>query len=507
MEIVSFFRKHPVFTLSFIYFLFRIPYLTILPIFNDEAIYLDWGWRMTHEPGYLYYSLYDGKQPFLMWFFGIFQTILADPLFAGRLVSIFSGWLCLYGIYKISETYFSRRVTILSLLLYIVIPIYSFYDRQALMESAIGAVGVWTAWYLIRLVDKQYLKDAVKLGIVLGVGIFIKFSAIIFLIAVFLLGIYFYFKKKFPLTFFSIISGAFLLSVLLLLIQPQFWKSLSMNSRYGNTFSELVQVPALLWIQNIISNIEILFIHLTPIVCIAAFLGILFLLKYGTFPRRLLAVWICINLILQILLIKETVPRYIVSYLPLFTITTGFFLTTIKLSHFLKYALYLLVFLLPLLFTIVQITNPPLYFSMMSKVTRFSDISYISGAVSGYGIDELVQKIIKLQRAENRPIIIGIAANAGIPESALVTYFQKNKLIHVVYFEESIFNDLSSEYDCLNVEEKVFFISRGTQTPGIDTFLIYIETMTNSYNQNTFGIWKLNETCTGSTLPLSIEKI
>src|ERR1035437_2049252 len=82
------------------YFVFRLINLTKLPIFNDEAIYLDWGWRETHRDGFLYYSLYDAKQPFLMWIFGIAESIISDPLFAGRLVSVVSGFLTLIGIYK-----------------------------------------------------------------------------------------------------------------------------------------------------------------------------------------------------------------------------------------------------------------------------------------------------------------------------------------------------------------------------------------------------------------------
>ena len=50
--------------LTIFYFVFRLVNLTKLPIFNDEAIYLDWGWRETHRAGFLYYSLYDAKQPF-----------------------------------------------------------------------------------------------------------------------------------------------------------------------------------------------------------------------------------------------------------------------------------------------------------------------------------------------------------------------------------------------------------------------------------------------------------
>src|SRR3989344_4355335 len=137
--------------LSISYFLFRLVNLTKLPIFNDEAIYLDWGWRETHVPGYLYYSLYDAKQPLLMWLFGISQTIFPDPLFAGRLVLVIFGFLTLAGIYKISKKYFDKKTAIIACILYILVPIFVFYDRQVLMESAIGAIGIWSVYYLLKV--------------------------------------------------------------------------------------------------------------------------------------------------------------------------------------------------------------------------------------------------------------------------------------------------------------------------------------------------------------------
>ncbi len=55
--------------LLFALFLFvRLVNLTALPIFNDEAIYVNWGQIMVNKPGFAFYSLFDGKQPLLMWY-------------------------------------------------------------------------------------------------------------------------------------------------------------------------------------------------------------------------------------------------------------------------------------------------------------------------------------------------------------------------------------------------------------------------------------------------------
>ena len=104
--------------LTLFYFVIRIINLTKLPIFNDESIYLDWGYREIHNPGFLYYSLYDAKQPLLMWIFGIFESIFYSPLFMGRLVSVLAGLLTLIGIYKVAKSLGDEKLAVLSSVLY-----------------------------------------------------------------------------------------------------------------------------------------------------------------------------------------------------------------------------------------------------------------------------------------------------------------------------------------------------------------------------------------------------
>src|SRR5437868_2142427 len=94
--------KYTFLILLLIYVVVRLTRLTALPIFNDEAIYLDWAWRELHTPGLLFYSLYDAKQPLLMWLFGLAEILIKDQLFAGRIVSVLTGALTLWGIWNLS---------------------------------------------------------------------------------------------------------------------------------------------------------------------------------------------------------------------------------------------------------------------------------------------------------------------------------------------------------------------------------------------------------------------
>lgn len=166
-----------------IYLLFRLPKLTLLPIFNDESIYLDWGWRMTHVPGFLYYSLYDAKQPFTMWLFGIFINFFPDPLFAGRFVSLLLGLLTLTGIYFLGKSLFNKRVGFVASITYTIIPIFVLFDRQALLESAISASGVWGLYFVTKaLKGTRSVKSELLAGLSIGLGFFSKSSALLFLL-------------------------------------------------------------------------------------------------------------------------------------------------------------------------------------------------------------------------------------------------------------------------------------------------------------------------------------
>jgi len=71
--------------------LIRLYHLTLIPVFVDEAIYIRWAQVMGAEPTLRFLPLSDGKQPLFMWFLMFYIKYLADPLFAGRILSVISG--------------------------------------------------------------------------------------------------------------------------------------------------------------------------------------------------------------------------------------------------------------------------------------------------------------------------------------------------------------------------------------------------------------------------------
>jgi predicted membrane-bound mannosyltransferase len=65
--------------LIFVYFILRLPNLTLLPVFADEAIYIRWAQVMKSEPTLRFLPISDGKTPLFMWImmplFKIFEEV------------------------------------------------------------------------------------------------------------------------------------------------------------------------------------------------------------------------------------------------------------------------------------------------------------------------------------------------------------------------------------------------------------------------------------------------
>ena len=158
-----FLHNRGIFFILLVYFLLHLINLSLLPIFNDEAIYIDWGWLNIHLPGHLYDSLLDAKQPLMIWLFGIFGNLFSDPLFAGRFVSVLFGMGALVGIYKLTKYLFNSKIAVMASLIYSVVPIIFFYNRQALLESGVACLGIWSGYALLQVARSQTKKWSIIL--------------------------------------------------------------------------------------------------------------------------------------------------------------------------------------------------------------------------------------------------------------------------------------------------------------------------------------------------------
>jgi 4-amino-4-deoxy-L-arabinose transferase-like glycosyltransferase len=491
-----------------LYFSIRLIHLTVLPIFNDEAIYLDWGWRETHTPGLLYYSLYDSKPPLLMWLFGISESFFVDPLFAGRFISVLMGALTLLGIYRISRAYFNKQTAILASLVYIIVPLFVFFDRQALMESAIGAVGVWTCYNLLLMWETKKEKYAYSIGVLLGLGFFIKFSAAIYLFTFCFIMFALLFKNKQKVAIikkFCITIGMFCLVIGLLLINPEFWSTLQRNAQYSLTLQELALFPVSIWTKNIEINSVIIFFYITPFFSFALLVGIVVLSKKGTQQQRLLLVWLVFCIIVQIFLVRISSQRYVVAYLPLCVIPAAYALHLLYVKHkVLGQIILFCTVAIPACLTIFLISKPQQFILYLSKLNPYAEVGYIVGQTSGYGIAEVKNYIDNVSK--NQKILVGIANNTGNPENALNVYYEKSDHVTIGILDGRDFGPALQSTHCLRFPVPFYYVTRNTELNGLEKFLVRTKVVHTPASNYTLGIYITEPHCTGKTLDIGDEK-
>ena len=498
-------NEHKYIILIFIfYFTLRLINLTTLPIFNDEAIYLDWGWRMTHVPGNLYFSLYDGKQPLLMWIFGIFESFLPDPLFAGRLVSVLTGFLTLLGIYWIGTQYFNKKVVYFAALFYVVTPLFSFYDRQALMESSITAVNIWSCYFFLRSIENPIRKYAIWLGAILGIGFFIKSSTLILIFTYIILGIIIFLmqfrKNKIYFKNFLLVVFVILIINILLLINPGFWSTLYLTNRYFLSILELLRFPISIWAQNIGGFLEISLWHTTLLGILAAS-GMVVAVKSSDRQLKYMVLWIVITILLLVLFAKSISARYSVFLLPFIPLFSVYFLfEALAKQKMIAISLCCLAILTTFSLTLLQILSPIDYFSLLSKVTRFSQkVDYVTDWTAGYGISETREFLSR--EAKKTKIIAAVRIDAGNPENSIFTYYAQSKDIKPIYLDANV-NQNISKFNCIKSSFPIYFVSRDQQLAGLDKFLILVKKFYKPEKKSFIGIYKVKSECQSKILTI-----
>lgn len=157
----------------------RVVNLTILPIFADEAIYVRWAQVMATEPTLRFLPLSDGKQPLYMWILMFIIKYFNDPLFIGRLISVFAGLSTTIGIFVFSYQLFkNKNLSLFASIIYTVSTFTFFFDRMALVDSTLASLVVWTSIFAYLTFKNNRLDFALITGIILGLATLTKSPAI-----------------------------------------------------------------------------------------------------------------------------------------------------------------------------------------------------------------------------------------------------------------------------------------------------------------------------------------
>lgn len=180
-----------------IFLLIRLSNLKSIPIYLDEAIYINWAHLFKLDKNLAYVSMQDGKTPFYFWIVSFFLRIKQNPLIAARMVSVIAGAGTMITSWFMTRIVFGKKTALVFLPLYILVPYAQFLERMAFADSLQVFLGTLSITLVFAIVKPKHGRahlfgflGAFFVGIILGMAYLTKSSAKIYLFLTFFLLIY-----------------------------------------------------------------------------------------------------------------------------------------------------------------------------------------------------------------------------------------------------------------------------------------------------------------------------
>lgn len=426
-----------------LFFLIRLVNLTIIPVFADEAIYIRWAQIMRDEPTLRFLPQSDGKQPLFMWATIPALKFSPDPLFAGRITSVLSGFGTLIGIALLAWYFFrSVRVSLFASFLYALSPFAVFFDRMALIDSMLAMFGVWTLFFASITARRLSLDTAMLTGFALGGGLLTKSPAIFYALMLPATAILSHFIKKVNGRLQVSLSQAVLFSGLLIvpyLIGIVMYNILRLGPNF-NMLSDRAQDfifplnhaltnpkdPFVFNIQRVINWLWVLGPHV--LLGFAAIASFLHLKRYWK-EIAILWLWIILPLLIQSEYAKIYTARYIFFVIPvLIVLASSVFLVRQTLIK------WILGFLLGIFVVYAGFFDYRLLTKPQTAPLPLDEHSgYFEEWTAGTGIREVSEFIRQeLRKEPNHKIVVGTEGFFGTLPDGLQMYLNRVPNLDVI---------------------------------------------------------------------------
>lgn len=423
------------FILLAVYAITRLTNLTALPIFTDEAIYIRWSQIGTQDANWRFISLTDGKQPMFTWIMMILlRFVHSDPLFVGRLTSVFSGVGTIIGVWVVGYSLFSSRVAWAASLLYLISPFTLLYDRLALYDSMVSMFSVWNLYLGIVLVSTLRFDTALLLGLFLGLGMLNKSSGFLSLYMLpFLLVLFDWKKDKLfarLLRLFGLITIAAFLSqgvYSVLRLSPFFHIVGQKDNVFLFSVGEWLTQPFRFLVGNLRGMFDWLRSYLTLPIFIAVFAPLFFSTPKWR-QRMLLYIWWGAPFVALATVGKVLYPRFILFMtIPLFIIAAD---AIVRMWDRIKRPMLRLFFIL-MLTASSMITSFMIIKDPWNAPLPFSDRSqYLEDWPSGWGIPQVVSFL--RNEASLHHISVYTDGTFGLLPYSLEIYLVSNPNVSIV---------------------------------------------------------------------------
>lgn len=413
-------------------FSFRFCNLTSLPVFADEAIYIRWAQIMKAEETLRFLPLSDGKAPLYMWVVIPFLKVFTDPLFAGRLVSVLSGFGTLTGVAFLSYLLFkSKKASMVSALIYAVSPFTFFFDRMGLADSMLSMLGVWTFIFTYLTVTTARLDFAMLAGFSLGAAWLTKSPALFFTLLIPTLWIFTKNVRQFPkvvlLSAVTILMGFVMYNILRL--GPNFHLLASRNTDYVYPLSHLFERPLDPLKVFLTMSFEWVWLMGTGFIFLPLLATYVFAFKKYWKQIVVLSLWLFGPLVVQAEFAKVFTARYVLFLIPYLIIISSSVVAVLG-GFWKKFYIFVLVILVAtgLNFNYKLITKPetaPLHKSERS--------GYLEEWTAGQGIKEAADFIRNEQVLHpEQKIVVGTEGYFGTLPDGLQIYLNDLKQITVI---------------------------------------------------------------------------
>jgi 4-amino-4-deoxy-L-arabinose transferase-like glycosyltransferase len=435
---VNFIKKYYLFFaltgIIILYFFTRLYHLLYLPIFTDEAIYVHWSQVAAHDANWRFISLTDGKQPMYVWIAMLFIKVIQDPLFAGRLVSVFAGYLSMVGIFFLGREIFKNtKVGLLASLLYVLYPFSLVYDKLAMYDSMVAMFIIWILFFTVLLVRHVRLDLGMILGMIIGGGMLTKTDADFgFILLPFSL-LLFPFKKQFDKKrFFSFIIYALVAVVIanamytILRLSPFFYIIGQKNLTFIYSVHDWIREPFAFFIGNM-KGLGSWFFGYVTIPFFVLVVSSFFVDKKFVREKLLLLAWFLVPFIALAFFGKVIYPRFIL-FMTMPLIVLGAYAMVVLQRIVKKLWMQVVVFLV---FASMFFVNDFFLLTNFAaaQIPQSDKSQLLTGWPSGLGVSQTVN-FLQVQSKRGK-IYVGTEGTFGLMPYALQIFFYNNPNITI----------------------------------------------------------------------------
>ncbi|OGK15496.1 hypothetical protein A2774_04345 [Candidatus Roizmanbacteria bacterium RIFCSPHIGHO2_01_FULL_39_12c] len=420
--------------LIFIYLLTRLYNLDQFPIFSDEGIYIRWAKVAWHDASWRFISLTDGKQPLQTWGTIPFLKLFPDnALLAGRLFSVITGFAALIGMFTLLFYLFNKKTAFVGGFICVFTPYFLFYDRMALVDSAVNAGFIWILFFSILLVKTVRLDIALIFGLVAGFSLLAKSSVRIFF-ALSVLAPLLQLEKSIKKTIPKIINYylLFIISSILALVvynvqrlSPFFHYVAQKNATFVMTMDEFLQNPFMSFFHNIKIIPEYVINESGFILFFFAILGLWKLLKAELKLSLYLASWILFPFLAIAFFSKVIFPRYLIFFGSILVVFASYFFTTLNNRYQTVCYLLLATFFIYYNYTIF-FDYPKIPFPEIDRG------QYVEGATVGIGAREIVEFAREI--SDDKEVVLLAEGNFGLVGDVLDVFTKPGDKIFIKGF-------------------------------------------------------------------------